>query len=206
MADDARAHWEKLYQSTAPTELSWYQPVPQRSLELILATGVPPDAPVIDVGGGASTLVDHLLKARFRDITILDIAPRALDAARARLGPAAAPVQWIAADITEFAPLRRYALWHDRAVFHFLVDAAGRRRYVDVLRAALAPGGHLVLASFGPKGPKRCSGLEVQPYSADRVSAELGAGFHLAQSLVEDHITPRGRRQQFLYGWWKREG
>jgi SAM-dependent methyltransferase len=202
MVDDPRAHWQAVYRTTAPADASWYEPVPERSLELILATGVARNAPLLDVGGGASTLVDHLLQEEFRDLTVLDIAAGALEAARARLGPAAARVRWIEADITAWDPPRRYALWHDRAVFHFLVDPRSRERYLNVLRSALAPGGHLVLATFGPEGPSRCSGLEVRRYSVDLIGELLGPGFRLMRSRLEEHVTPSGRRQQFQYGWW----
>src|ERR1051325_2966799 len=136
MAGEPKDHWQRVYERAASHELSWYEPVPERSLELILATGVARDAAVLDVGGGASTLVDDLLKKHFSDVTVLS-----------RLGPDARRVQWVEADITTFQPLRRYALWHDRAVLHFLIDPAARARYLDVLGAALAPGGHLVLAT-----------------------------------------------------------
>ena len=204
MADERKDHWQRVYRRAASHEVSWYEPVPERSLELILATGVPRDAPVLDVGGGASTLVDHLLNENFSDLTVLDIAASSLATARDRLGPAALRVQWIEADITAFHPLRRYALWHDRAVFHFLIDPAERDRYLDVLRAALAASGHLVLATFGPEGPTRCSGLDVRRYSAEEIGALLGPDFHLRRSRLEDHITPEGQRQQFQYGWWQR--
>ena len=204
MAGAPKDHWQRVYQRAASHSVSWYEPVPERSLELILATGVPRDAPVVDVGGGASKLVDHLLEQHFSDVTVLDIAAGSLAAARDRLGPAALRVQWVEADITTFQPLRRYALWHDRAVFHFLIDPAERKRYLDVLRAALAPRGHLVLATFGPEGPTRCSGLDVRRYSAEEIGALLGPGFHMIRSRLEDHLTPNGQRQQFQYGWWQR--
>jgi SAM-dependent methyltransferase len=206
MPGDPKAHWQRVHQAAAPTEVSWYEPVPERSLELILATGVARDAPVLDVGGGASTLVDHLLKQNFTDLTVLDLAPKALAAAQARLGAAAARVQWMEADVTDFRPPRRYALWHDRAVLHFFVDLEERARYLEVLRAGLAPGGHVVLATFGPEGPTRCSGLAVHRYSAKEIGAVLGPGFRMMQSRLEDHITPSGRRQQFQHGWWRHDG
>jgi SAM-dependent methyltransferase len=206
MPGDLKSHWTQVYRRAAPHEVSWFEAVPERSLELILATGVAKDAPILDVGGGASTLVDHLLREGFKDLTVLDLAAPALAAARARLGPAAARVEWIEADATAFRPPRPYALWHDRAVFHFLTDPAERERYLEVLRAALTPGGHAVLATFGPKGPTRCSGLEVERYSADRLCGLLGLGFRLERSLLADHVTPAGVRQQFLYGWWTRAG
>jgi ubiquinone/menaquinone biosynthesis C-methylase UbiE len=159
----------------------------------------------LDVGGGASTLVDHLLDAGYRDISILDIAAGALAQSRARLGALAAQVTWIEADVTQFEPSRPYAVWHDRAVFHFLTEATDREQYLDVLHRALQPGGHLVLATFGPEGPLRCSGLEVQRYSAEQVGALLGPDFQLRAHEVEEHHTPMKTTQQFLYGWWQTE-
>jgi len=205
MGSDQKEHWQTVYQTKAPTETSWYQPVPQRSLEWIHAAGLPPASPILDAGGGASTLVDHLLGASFPDVTVLDIAPASLAAAKVRLGAMAARVQWIEADVTAWQPARRYGLWHDRAVFHFLVDSMLRARYVDVLRSALARGGHAMIATFGPDGPQRCSGLAVRRYSADELCAVLGPSFHLVRSQIETHITPGGITQQFLYGWWQAE-
>jgi len=203
MTDELRDHWQKVYATRAPTEVSWYQPVPERSLALIRETGVPPDAPLLDVGGGASMLVDHLLAAGYTDLTVLDISGTALAAARARLGAAAARVRWIETDITGFTPERRYTLWHDRAVFHFLVEPERRQRYLDVLGRALTPGGHLILASFGPQGPTRCSGLPVQRYAAAELDGLLAPRYRLIRSEIEDHVTPAGQPQQFLYGWWQ---
>jgi trans-aconitate methyltransferase len=159
----------------------------------------------LDVGGGASTLVDHLLAAGHTDVSVLDIEPAALAKSRARLGAAASQVEWIAADVTEFRPSRRYALWHDRAVFHFLVDPGARDRYLDVLRQALRGGGDVILAGFGPQGPTRCSGLAVRRYSAEDLGALLGESFALRQSFLDAHTTPAGSSQQFLYGWWRAE-
>jgi trans-aconitate methyltransferase len=205
MTSDPQEHWQTVYKTKAPTEVAWYQPIPQRSLALIQRTGLPPDAAILDVGGGASTLVDHLLAAGFSDITVLDVAPAALAAAQARLGAAGAPVQMIAADVIAWQSSRRYELWHDRAVFHFLVDAALREQYLNVLRAALAPDGCVVMATFGPEGPTRCSGLEVRRYTAAELSAVLGPTFRLVTSGLEEHMTPGGNVQQFTYGLWQAE-
>ncbi|MBM4336322.1 MAG: class I SAM-dependent methyltransferase [Deltaproteobacteria bacterium] len=205
MSDPTRSHWERVYESKLPSEVSWYQPVPERSLELIRATGEPLDAPILDVGGGASTLVDHLIAAGHSDVSVLDIAANALEHARERLRDAAARVTWIEADVTRFEPKRAYAIWHDRAVFHFLTDAADRARYLAVLRASLRPRGHFVLATFGPEGPTRCSGLPVQRYSLDEIVALLGPGFALRAHFLEDHRTPSGALQQFLYARWQVE-
>ena len=205
MSDEPRDHWERVYQTTPPTGVSWYEPVPRVSLALILEAGLGPTAPILDVGGGSSTLVDHLLRVGFTDLTVLDVAPGAFAAAQSRLGDGAAQVHWITTDISDFRPARQYALWHDRAVFHFQVDRPRRDRYLEVLRRALAPEGHLVLATFGPEGPTHCSGLEVQRYSAAQLGGLLGTEFRLVRSQVEDHPTPRGGRQQFSYGLWKFE-
>lgn len=205
MDENLKAHWQHIYETRPPTEVSWYQPIPERSLDFIQATGITPPTPVLDVGGGSSTLVDHLLRAGFTDLTVLDVAPAAIAASQTRLGQAAARVDWITTDITTFQPRRQYGLWHDRAVFHFLMEPARRRRYLEVLRAALGSGGHVVLATFGPEGPTSCSGLPVQRYSADQLTALLTPGFQLARSQLVVHRTPAGQAQQFLYGWWRRE-
>lgn len=159
----------------------------------------------MDVGGGASTLVDNLLDAGYRDVSILDIASGALAHARARLGANAARVTWIEADVTEFEPSRSYAVWHDRAVFHFLTEATDRELYLDVLRRVLEPRGHVVLATFGPEGPTRCSDLQIQRYSVEQVGAVLGPAFRLRAREIEEHRTPMGTTQQFVYGWWQAE-
>lgn len=203
MKDRRRAHWRRVHEARLPTELSWYQPVPARSLELIRATGEPPEAPILDVGGGASTLVDHLLREGYSDITVLDIVASALDHARARLGETGASVHWIEADVTKFRTAREYAVWHDRAVFHFLTDDGDRQRYLGVLREALRMRGQVILATFGPEGPDRCSGLPVRRYSAEEISAMLGPDFALRAHRLEEHRTPKGTPQQFLYGWWQ---
>ena len=200
---DARTHWEAVYRARDPATTSWFQSVPARSLELIRSTGIGTSIPIIDIGGGASTLVDHLLAAGYSDLTILDIAPTALVHAQGRLGTMAAQVSWIEGNVLQFVPPRRYGLWHDRAVFHFLTDPADRDRYLGALKAGLARGGHLILATFGPDGPTSCSGLEVQRYSATELQQVLGAGFQLEQSLLDQHLTPAGGRQQFLFGWWR---
>ncbi len=197
--DGLKQRWESIYGTRAPTEVSWYQATPAISHELIRATGVTHGAPIIDVGGGASLLVDVLLQAGFRDLTILDISAAALGRVRERLGPRAAAITLIEADATEYQPSRQFAVWHDRAVFHFLTDAAERDRYKATLRRALAPGGHVIVATFALSGPLRCSGLEVVRYSAASLTEELGRGFALVESREEAHLTPSGKRQAFLY-------
>lgn len=204
MSDRRQAHWNGVYGAKDHRDVSWYQPVPETSLSFILATGAAPDDAIIDIGGGASTLVDCLLDRGHTDVTVLDISAGAIEQARSRLGDRAERVHWIEADVTAFVPQRTYAVWHDRAALHFLVDARDRTRYVDVLRRALQPGGHVVLATFGPDGPLKCSGLDIRRYSVDETRELLGAGFELLQDELEEHVTPSGAAQQFLYTAWVR--
>lgn len=196
---DRKQHWDEVYRQKAEDAVSWFQVHPDRSLELVHAAGLKHDDPIIDVGGGASRLVDHLLEVGYTDLTVLDIAEAALERAGARLGSAALKVQWQVADVTHWHPERRYHLWHDRAVFHFLTEAADRIAYRRVLEAALAPGGSAVVASFALDGPERCSGLPVQRYSSQTLAAELGPAFRLRDGRSESHVTPAGRIQQFQY-------
>ena len=207
MASDSRKlHWESVYGSRLPTEVSWYQAAAARSLELVRDTGEPRSAAILDVGGGASTLVDDLLASGYSDVTVLDLAANALDRVRARLGENATRVEWLVADVTRWRPARQYAIWHDRAVFHFLTGEEDREGYLRVLRDALRPAGHFILATFGPQGPRRCSGLDVRRYAVEDVTTLLGRGFELRKHLLEDHRTPAGVSQQFLYGWWQATG
>lgn len=196
---DRKAHWQGMYRRRAATEVSWYQPYPGPSLELIRRCGLAPDDPVIDVGGGASVLVDHLLAEGFTRVTVADLSAEALEIARRRLGPRASQVRWIEADVTAFDAGESYRLWHDRALFHFLTEAGDRRRYVASLNRALATGGHLVLAAFAVGGPDRCSGLPVVQYDAPGLLAELGNGFRLIEERREAHQTPAGTTQDFAW-------
>lgn len=197
---DPKVHWEDVYRRKSPDDVSWYQPSLRTSLELIDRIRLAPTAPIIDVGGGASTLVDDLLGRGFTDLTVLDISGAALGTSRRRLGERAREVTWLEADITA-APLPegRYQLWHDRAVFHFLTDPAARLRYVDVARRALVPGGHIVVATFGPQGPEKCSGLDVVRYDPDSLHGEFGAPFVPVSHVEERHTTPWGSVQEFVY-------
>lgn len=203
MATGFEEHWNRLYRIKGAAELSWYQSHSRRSLQSIRDTGVSPEAPILDVGGGASVLVDDLLTLGHTDVTVLDLAPSALAQTRERLGAAAERVTWIATDVTTFRPTRRYAVWHDRAVLHFLLSSHAQEQYVAALRGALASRGHVILATFGPGGPSRCSGLPVQRYSAEMISALLGQGFELRGSVLADHHTPAGVAQQFLHTRWQ---
>jgi 2-polyprenyl-3-methyl-5-hydroxy-6-metoxy-1,4-benzoquinol methylase len=201
MANARAEHWDNVYRTKQPTEVSWYQADPAVSRELIAATGVTSEAPIIDVGGGASRLVDSLLDDGHTDVTVLDIAEAALEHAKARLGPRATAVTWRVEDVTEFKPGRRYAVWHDRAVFHFLTEPVDRAKYVAALQRALAPDGHVILATFGPSGPERCSGLPIVRYDARSLASELGGGLRLRRTVSETHWTPGGRTQEFVYCW-----
>lgn len=194
-----RDHWDNVYGSKAADAVSWYQRRPELSLELIAASGVGRDAGVIDVGGGASTLVDCLLDEGYTSLAVLDWSGKALAQARRRLGDRAAAVQWLEADVTDFVPPRRYGLWHDRAVFHFLTDAADRSRYVASLKRTLEPGGHVVIAAFAPDGPMKCSGLDVLRHDEASLRRELGHEFELRESRRETHLTPWQAQQRFLY-------
>lgn len=200
-----RKHWEDVYTGRSPEALSWFEAEPALSLALIDAAGVRPADPVIDVGGGASVLVDYLLERGFTRVSVLDIADSALDAARRRLGPRQAEVTWQVADITQWQPTPgAYALWHDRAVFHFLVEERDRQAYLRALRQGLAPGGHAVFATFARDGPQSCSGLPVQRYSAASLHAVLGDGFELCESRQENHETPGGRSQAYQWCLFRR--
>jgi SAM-dependent methyltransferase len=193
------SHWEKVYSSKHHSELSWYQPHLRLSLELIRRSGVTLQDFIIDVGGGVSTLVDDLLDLGFRNITVLDVSPHALDASKVRLGHCASVVEWVAGDIC-LVPLRkrRYRLWHDRAVFHFLTTPEDRRAYTRQVRLALSPGGFVVISTFSLDGPQKCSGLDVQRYSSESLLREFGPGFRLLEAVPETHRTPSGGKQEFL--------
>ena len=196
-------HWERVYSNKKTTELSWYQARSEVSLCLIAQAGVRNDDPILDAGGGASTLVDNLQEQGFRDITVLDISATALERAKTRMGDKAESVHWVTADVTAFSPTRRYALWHDRAVFHFLVEQNDRERYLVALRATLRPQGHLLLSTFGPDGPLRCSGLEICRYSIEQLQEIFDENFELQHHELHDHVTPGGASQQFLYSLWQ---
>lgn len=198
------AHWQEVYGRKAPDEVSWYQPVPERSLEWIREHAPAPDASILDVGGGASTLVDHLLDDGYREVAVLDLAPAALERSRQRLGERAERVSWFAADLLEFTAPHPFDLWHDRAVLHFLVDEPRRQRYAEVLRRTLRPGGHALIATFAPDGPERCSGLEVLRSDCADIDRLLGDEFTLVRDEREFHRTPSGGEQRFQYCLFRR--
>ncbi|HEY0600861.1 class I SAM-dependent methyltransferase [Brevundimonas sp.] len=195
-----RAHWETVYQTRSEDEVSWYRPHLDVSLRLIEDAAPDRGAAVIDVGGGESTLVDDLVARGYGDVTVLDISQAAIDVARARLAATAARAHWITGDITRVElDAARYDVWHDRAVFHFLTEAEDRAAYVRQVARAVRPGGHVIVATFGPEGPEKCSGLDVVRYDAGSLHGEFGAKFRLLDSVTELHETPWGTPQQFLY-------
>ena len=195
-----KKHWETVYETKAVDSVSWFQTHASMSLALIRRIAPSFDSAIIDVGGGASVLVDELLAAGYRDLTVLDIADAALSPTKARLGPAAASVEWIEGDVRSARlPEARYAAWHDRAVFHFLTDASDREAYLRQVRHAVRPGGHVIVATFAEDGPTRCSGLPVVRYSSEALHAEFGKAFELVATERELHTTPSGVRQSFVY-------
>ncbi len=194
----SQAHWQQVYQTKAPDSVSWYQPTAARSLALLCQGGLGPQSAVIDVGGGASCLVDALLDASVRSITVLDLAEAALALTRQRLGERASQVTWLVGDITQVAlPAQAYDLWHDRAVFHFMTTPEQRMAYLLALQHALKPGGHVVMSTFAEDGPERCSGLPVQRYSREDLLKALGPRFSLLAHEHELHTTPCGMPQAF---------
>lgn len=196
---DRKDHWEQIYSDKKSTEVSWYQQHPEHSLELIKATGVDVSARIIDIGGGASTLVGFLLDAGYQRLSVLDIAHAAIEQAKSRLGDRADKVEWLEQNITKWAPAELFDVWHDRAVFHFLTDTLDRSSYIHTMSRALKPGGHAIIATFGPDGPEKCSGLEVVRYSPETMLAVLGDSFQLVETRIEEHKTPGGSSQSFVY-------
>lgn len=192
-------HWESVYRTRDADSVSWFQPKPEVSLRLMEAAGIERDAAIIDVGGGASSLVDHLVEAGFGDLTILDISASALRTSRTRLGRPGRPVEWIESDVLKFQPRRAYDLWHDRALFHFMTGDRQRRAYRSVLERCIEPGGQAIIATFALDGPERCSGLPVRRYDADRLLETLGGSFSLTAEEREHHLTPGGALQSFHY-------
>lgn len=200
-----KEHWETVYTTKATDEVSWFQPHAQLSIDLIRAAAANKDVGIIDVGGGASTLVDDLLAEGYRDLTVLDLSAAALRAARQRLGTHESEVRWIEADITQVdLPGKRYDVWHDRAVFHFLTTAQQREAYVRTVFNAVKPGGHVIVATFAEDGPLQCSGLPVIRYRADELHDEFGDAFTLLKHQKEEHHTPSGKVQKFVYCYCRR--
>jgi 2-polyprenyl-3-methyl-5-hydroxy-6-metoxy-1,4-benzoquinol methylase len=197
---DSRSHWERVYRSKRPDEVSWYREHLETSLELITEAAPGRNAAIIDVGGGESSLVDDLLAREYRNVSVLDVASTALDVAKERLGASADHVHWLCGDVTTITlPRHGYDVWHDRAVFHFLTDPKDRAAYVRQVARAVKPRGHVVVATFGPEGPTKCSGLDIVRYDPEALHDEFGTGFRLVKHLTELHQTPAGAIQQFVY-------
>jgi 2-polyprenyl-3-methyl-5-hydroxy-6-metoxy-1,4-benzoquinol methylase len=199
---DTRSHWEQVYVRKDLKRMSWFRPHLERSLELIERAAPDRMASILDVGSGESTLVDDLLGLGYGNITVLEISRTALEATKARLGQSGERVRWLCGDVTEAVlPEGGYDVWHDRAVFHFLTEAGQRRAYVESVKSALKPGGSVILSTFGPAGPERCSGLTAIRYDASKLEREFGDPFHLVETSLEMHETPSGAVQQFLCCW-----
>src|SRR6516162_7890759 len=197
---DVKPHWENIYTTKAPDAVSWYRPHLETSLELIQTVAPARSTPIIDVGGGESTLVDDLLARGYENLTVLDVSSAAIQFTKERLRQRAVSVQWIVGDITiADLPANAYDVWHDRAVFHFLTTPDLRSAYVQQVGRSVRSGGHVLVSTFGPEGPTKCSGLEVLRYDAESLHAEFGVSFRLLESFKELHETPLGTTQQFLY-------
>jgi SAM-dependent methyltransferase len=194
---DHKSHWENIYRNKESAEMSWTEAAPKTSLDFICGFNVPKNAPVIDIGGGESKLVDYLLAAGYTDVTVLDISAHALDRAKARLGEKAGLVNWITADIMDFKPVRIYAVWHDRAAFHFLNSPEQIASYLDT--ASKAIDGYMVIGTFSDKGPEKCSGLTIKKYSEEELVQQLEKSFVKIRCITEDHTTPFHTQQNFLF-------
>jgi SAM-dependent methyltransferase len=203
-APDRRAHWDNVYRTKREDEVSWFQVSPSLSLELIHAAGVQHNASIIDVGGGASRLVDALLDEGFTGLSVLDLSEQSLAKTKARLGARATRVTWIIADVTTWEPAYTYDLWHDRAAFHFLTAPEDRAAYAQRVLQAVRPGGHVIIGTFALDGPERCSGLPVVRHDADSIGTVLGPSFALIETRRDDHQTPMGGNQRFQFSRFQR--
>jgi 2-polyprenyl-3-methyl-5-hydroxy-6-metoxy-1,4-benzoquinol methylase len=200
IAMDVKTHWEMVYKTKAPDTVSWYLPHLETSLALIERTGASLSSSIIDVGGGESTLADDLVSRGYQKVTVLDISETAINVSKQRIGDATDQVHWLVADVLAAElDLLAYDVWHDRAVFHFLTTMEQRIAYVQNVARSVKRGGHVIVSTFGPEGPTKCSGLEVMRYDADSLHDQLGARFRLIESAQELHETPQGTTQQFLY-------
>jgi SAM-dependent methyltransferase len=192
-------HWDKVYETKIENELSWFQPYPQTSMEFVERFNLPKDASIIDIGGGDSRFVDVLLDNGYKNIYVLDISARAIERAKQRLGAKAAQVHWIISDVAEFKPPIQFDFWHDRAAFHFLTDEEMINKYVSITESAIKENGYLVLGTFSEDGPERCSGLEIKQYSEAAMSARFEIAFNRIKCFRQDHRTPFGTMQNFLF-------
>ena len=203
MSFGRQAYWENIYTTKGETEVSWFQETPTLSLELMALIGATRRSAIIDIGGGASRLVDSLVSEGYEEVTVLDLSAAALAAAKARIGDRANRVKWIVADVTTWEPSQTYDVWHDRAAFHFLTDPADQIAYVDRLRRALRRGGHAIIGTFAPDGPEKCSGLPVARHNADSLGTVLGHGFALVDARSHEHLTPWGATQRFQFSTFR---
>ena len=201
---DRKAHWENIYQTKQLNEVSWYQPLPETSLQFIEESKLPYSAKIIDVGGGDSYLVDHLLEKGYQDITVLDISEAAIERAKQRLGESASRVTWIVADASQFEPTTQYDFWHDRAAFHFLTDEAEIAHYIQTAHHAINPNGVLLIGTFSEEGPKKCSGIEIKQYSEQSLLASLSHLFNKIKCVTIDHHTPFDTVQNFIFCSFKK--
>jgi SAM-dependent methyltransferase len=202
---ERQTHWQNVYQTKGERDVSWFQEIPTISLDLIRASGVAADASIIDIGGGTSRLADALVAEGYHSVTVLDVSEKALTKSRDRLGPRANQVTWIVADVTAWRPDKSYDLWHDRAAFHFLTEPGDRAAYAECVRKAVRPGGHVVIGTFAPDGPERCSGLPVIRHDAGSIGEVLGPAFKLIESRRHDHLTPGGIKQRFQFSRFQRQ-
>lgn len=200
----AKSHWDRVHESKGPEDVSWYEARPAASMDLIAACGHSNTARVIDVGGGISPLVDHLLDLGYPMPTVLDISASALAVAQQRLGERRHRVRWVVSDVAHASFDQAFDIWHERAVFHFLVDPSARARHIDKLRSSLAPDGHAIIATFAEDGPEQCSGLPVMRYSPEALAEQLGDDFRLIESRRATHRTPWGSEQRFIYGLFRK--
>ena len=203
---DNKAHWEKVYGTKAPESVSWYTPHLETSLNLIQKAASSKASAIIDIGGGEATLVDDLLSKGYTNISVLDISQKAIDVARERIAELADKVHWYCADITTATlPQNYFDVWHDRAVFHFLTEESQRVKYIEQVMRSVKHGGYVIMSTFGPEGPEKCSGLDVVRYDAENLHGQFGKKFKLINSSTEIHNTPMGTTQQFLYCFCRME-
>ncbi len=202
---DRKTHWENIYESKALNEVSWYQPVPHTSLRLIREFQQDKSAAVLDAGGGDSFLADHLLKAGFSDVSVLDISANAIQRAKERLAENAPKIKWIVSDVLEFSPAQNYDCWHDRAVFHFLTEEQDIRSYVRLVSGSIRPGGTLIIGTFSEQGPLKCSGIPIRQYNEDLLEATFAAHFEKISCETEEHPTPFNTLQSFIFCTFRRK-
>ena len=203
--DSAKEHWEHIYQTKALDTVSWYQPVPWHSLDLIATLGLPKDIPIIDIGGGDSLLADHLLDLGYLDITVLDVSGQAIKRAKSRLGERASAIRWIESDIRDFEPERTYGLWHDRAAFHFLTVPPEIEKYAALVSRAVSKDGYFILGTFSDKGPEKCSGLPITQYSIEAMKERFETAFEPVDCRNITHQTPSGGKQDFTFCCFRRQ-